>query len=154
FAAVSLYWWVAVRNLEHGYADWEAAARSAGWSTRHGPPVRGGWPLAATLALPSLSFAHGGVDVPEAMSWIADGVVLRVGRAWPRNLDATAEGRLHLRAPGVARVSYGADLFRLELPLLAGAWPGFIDLRVENLRADIPNAGGGGAQSLRLHTDS
>src|SRR5262249_5261499 len=51
-------------------------------------------------------------------------------------------------------ITYGADLFRLELPLLAGAWPGFIDLRVENLRADIPNAGGAGAQSLRLHTDS
>ena len=35
-AADTLYWWIAVSNLEHGFAAWQAERRAAGWSEQHG----------------------------------------------------------------------------------------------------------------------
>src|SRR5262249_21564536 len=152
FAAATLYWWVAVRSLEHGYATWEDAARGAGWSVQHGPPVPGGWPRAATLALPQLSFGRAGTDVPAGLAWSAERVVLRVELAWPGHLNATVVGQQRLRLPGIGPIPYTADLFDLELPLHAGAWPDLVELKAENLRADFPAVGSAGAQLLRLHT--
>jgi len=90
--ADTLYWWIAVRNLERGYAAWEAYGRAAGWSVQHGAPVHGGWPLAATLAVPGLSLARGNSDAPERLAWSADRLLLRVELAWPRELGVAVDG--------------------------------------------------------------
>jgi hypothetical protein len=153
-AADTLYWWIAVRSLERGYATWEDVARGGAWSARHGPPVPGGWPLAATLILPELALSRGGPAAPESAAWSADRLTLRVELAWPRHLDVTVEGQQRLRLPGSAPVAYTADRFRLELPLHAGVWPDFIALAADNLRADVPNGGSAGVQTVRLRTDS
>src|SRR6476619_1320576 len=96
-AADTLYWWIAISNLEHGFAAWQAERRAAGWSEQHGTPIRGGWPLAATLTVPSMSLARGGPDIPGRLTWSADRLILRVALARPTRLEIAAEGRQRLR---------------------------------------------------------
>lgn len=152
-AADTLYWWIAIRNLEHGFADWEAQTRAAGWSEQHGTPMRGGWPLAATLIVPTMSLARGGPDSPGRQAWNADRLVLRVALALPGRLEIEAAGRQRLRLAGTAEVPVSADRLRLVLPLGAGPWPGFADVTADNLHAETPVGGDAGVKSLRLHLD-
>jgi len=152
--ADTLYWWIAVRNLERGYAAWEAYGRAAGWSVQHGAPVHGGWPLAATLAVPGLSLARGNSDAPERLAWSADRLLLRVELAWPRELGVAVDGRQRLRLPGTVEVPYSADRFHLELPMHGGDWPDFAALAASNLRADLHQTGNAGIQALQLRLET
>ena len=152
-AADTLYWWIAISNLEHGFAAWQAERRAAGWSEQHGTPTRGGWPLAAALIVPTMSLAGGGPDIPGKLAWSADRLVLRVELARPGRLEIAAEGRQRLRLAGYAEVPVTADRFRLVLPLRAEPWPGFADVAADNLHADTPVGGDASVRSLRLHLD-
>ena len=140
-AADTLYWRIAVRNLEDGFAAWEAERRAAGWSEQHRAPVRGGWPLAATLTVPTMSLAGGGPDIPGGLAWSADRLVLRVALPRPRQLGIAAEGRQRLRLAGNPEVPYTADRLRLVLPLRAEPWPDFADVTADqSARRDSPAA--------------
>jgi hypothetical protein len=152
-AADTAYWWLAVTNLVQGFADWEAEQRAAGWTTQHGPPARGGWPLAATLTVPAMTLAGGSPAIPGGLAWRADGVVLRVALSRPGVLEIAAEGRQRLRLAFYPEVPYTAASLRLVLPLRADPWPRFADVSVANLRAEPPMGGEAGLQSLRLHLD-
>jgi hypothetical protein len=151
-AAGTLYWRIAVRNLENGFADWEAQQRAAGWAVQHRPPVRGGWPLAATLTVPALSLAGGNSMVPGGLAWSSDRLVLRVALSRPALLDIAAEGGQRLRLAGYPEVPFSAAQLRLVQPLRVSPWPKFADLMVDDLRADTP-IGDASVQSLRLHLD-
>ena len=152
-AADTLYWWIAVSNLEHGFAAWQAERRAAGWSEQHATPTRGGWPLAATLVVPAMSLARGNPDSPGRQAWSAERLVLSVALARPGRLEIAAEGRQRLRLAGTAEVPLTADRLRLVLPLRAGPWPAFADLVADNLHADTPIGGDASVRSLRLHLD-
>ncbi len=152
-AAGTLYWRIAVRNLENGFADWEAQQRAAGWAVQHRPPVRGGWPLAATLTVPALSLAGGNSMVPGGLAWSADRLVLRVALSRPALLDIAAEGGQRLRLAGYPEMPFSARQLRLVQPLRASPWPKFADLMVDDLRADTPIGGDASVESLRLHLE-
>ena len=65
-----------------GYAAWVASAERPAGACNIGAPVHGGWPLAATLAVPGLSLTGGDSDdVPGGLAWSADRLVLRVDSA-------------------------------------------------------------------------
>src|ERR1700759_5702941 len=78
-AAHTLYWFWAERQLQDGFAAWLQARRGEGWTVKtSGPPVRGGWPLAATLTAPDLALQGGDTDVPGGVQWRAERLVLLV----------------------------------------------------------------------------
>ncbi len=111
-AADTLYWQIAVRNLEDGFAAWVAEQRAAGWTEANQAPVRGGWPLAATLTVPAVSLAGGSPDIPGGLAWSADRLVLRVALPRPGQLQIAAEGTQRLRFAGNPEVPYTADQLR------------------------------------------
>ncbi len=150
-SADTLYWWFAIGRLEQGFAAWEAERRAAGWADRHGPPARGGWPLAATLTVPAMSLSGGSPNIPGRLTWSADWLVLRVALPRPGLLAVSAEGGQRVGVAGNAEVRFTASRLRLELPL-GEEWPGFGDVLAQDVRADTP-AGNASVQSLRLHLD-
>jgi hypothetical protein len=152
-AADTLYWWIAISHLEHGFAAWQAERRTAGWNVQHGTPARGGWPLAATLIVPTMSLGGGGPDIPGRLTWSADTLVLRIALARPGRLEVAADGRQRIQLAGYAEVPVTADRFRLVLPLRAERWPDFVDVAAEKLHADTPVGGDASVRSLRLHLD-
>jgi hypothetical protein len=152
-AAGTLYWRIAVANLEVGFAAWEVQQRAAGWTVQHRPPVRGGWPLAATLTVPAMSLAGGSPSIPGGLAWSADRLVLHVALARPGLLDMVTEGGQRLRLAGYPEIPFTADLLRIVVPLRPDRWPSFTDVIADNLQADTPIGGNAGVQSLRLHLD-
>ncbi len=152
-AADTVYWEFAVRRLEEGFAAWLAQQRAAGWTEVHQAPVRGGWPLAATLTVTDVTLQGGEPDIPGGLAWSAETVVLRVALPQPGVLDVVPAGRQRLRIAGSPDITYVADRLRLVVPLDAAPWPRFVDLAADNLHADTPLGGDAGAGSLRLRLD-
>jgi Uncharacterized protein conserved in bacteria (DUF2125) len=151
-AADTLYWQIAVRNLEDGFAAWVRQQRAAGWTEANQAPVRGGWPLAATLTVPAMSLAGGSPDIPGGMAWSADRLVLSIALPRPDQLRIAAEGTQRLRFAG-PEVSYTADQLDVVLPLQTAPWPPSLDVTVDHLRATTPVRDGAGVDTLRLHLD-
>ncbi|MBW8270128.1 DUF2125 domain-containing protein [Caldovatus aquaticus] len=140
-AGHALLWRWAGNRVEEGFAAWAQARRAAGWQVQHGPPERGGWPLAATLRLPAFRLAGGGATLPGGMEWQAEAVVLRV--ALPRfdRLLVEAGGAQRLRL-GVVEIPFAADRLEAALPLESGVLPREADLHAERLRLRAGTAAG------------
>jgi hypothetical protein len=151
-AADTLYWWIAVRDLESGFAAWEERARAAGWTARHGPTRPGGWPLAATLSVPAMSLAGPSPDIRGRLAWSAEHVVLHLALAHPGTLAVMPSGRQRFQSDDHPEVPFTAELLRLELPLNTAVWPSFSDLAARNLHA-ATQLGEAQMQELRLHLE-
>lgn len=106
-AAHAALWWLAADRLEAGAQAWVAARRAEGWLVSHGPPERGGWPLAATLRLPALR-----LQPPGAPGWQAEALALRLSPAAPATLE--------LEALGPQALLLGAEALPVRLARLAG----------------------------------
>jgi hypothetical protein len=150
-AADTLYWYVAVRNLESGFAGWLAERRASGWTTSVGGPVRGGWPLAATLTVPDVRLAGGEPDIPDGLSWRTERLILRTDLLRPGMLDVASEGMQRLRLTDWPEVPYTADQLHLALPLAPGGPPRSATITARDLRAGIP-AGRDATASLTVGT--
>src|SRR4051794_7648058 len=100
----ALLWRWMGSQLEAGFQDWAAQRRALGWRGEHAPPLRGGWPLAATLTLPRFRLEGGGATLVGGLAggleWQADALVLRLA---PPRLD-----RLVVEMPGRQRLRLGA----------------------------------------------
>jgi hypothetical protein len=140
-AADTLYWRVAERHLEDGFAAWLADRRASGWTATAQPPVRGGWPLAATLAVPGVYLQGTDPDFPGGLTWSADGVALRVALLRPGAVEVSATGMQHLRLGENPEIPYTADRLLARLPLQQGAPPRAADITAHNLRAGMPTGG-------------
>ncbi|MFC0387994.1 DUF2125 domain-containing protein [Muricoccus vinaceus] len=120
--AHSLAWnWMGGR-LQAGFDAWAAARRAQGWRIEHAAPVRGGWPLSATLRLPDFSMSGGGATIPGGLDWTARTVVLRVAMHRPGELRVSAGGPQRLRI-GSAEIPFAADRLTARLPLQANVVP-------------------------------
>ena len=137
-AADTLYWLIAVRNLEAGFTAWSNEQRRAGWSEVYGTLVRGGWPLAATLTVPAISLAGGTSSIPGGLAWSADSLVLRVALPRPSLLWIAPKGTQRLRFAGNPEIRFGADRMDVEVPLQPARVPPFLDVTTEHLRANTP----------------
>lgn len=132
-AGHALAWrWLGAR-LEEGLAAWAAARRAEGWQVEHGAPLRGGWPFAATLALPEFRLRGGGATVPGGVEWQAESVVLRIALPRPGRLLVDLPGRNHLRL-GEAGFPFAAERLRLAMPIEREALPSEAALEAERLR--------------------
>jgi hypothetical protein len=152
-AADTLCWRIAVRSLEAGFTAWSDERRATGWSEAYGTPVRGGWPLAATLTVPAISLAGANGDIPGGLAWSADSLVLRVALPRPSLLRIAAKGTQRLRLAASPEVSFTADRMDIELPLQPARRPPFLDVIVERLRANTPVGDDASVDSVRLHLD-
>ena len=151
--ADTLYWRIAVRNLEAGFAAWANERRVTGWSEAHETPAPGGWPLAATLTVPAISLAGGNSEIPGGLAWSADSLVLHVALLRPGLLRIAVNGRQRLRLGRNPEVSYSADRMDVELPLQPARLPPFLDVIVEHMRASTPAGDDASVDSVRLHLD-
>ncbi|HET6307576.1 MAG TPA: DUF2125 domain-containing protein, partial [Rhodopila sp.] len=77
-AGETAYWRVAAERLRAGYGAWLAAQTAQGWEIGSGSVSTGGWPLAATLTVPNLTFRHAGPTVPGDVNVASAGVALSV----------------------------------------------------------------------------
>ena len=152
-AADTLYWLIAVRNLEAGFTAWSNEQRRAGWSEVYGTLVRGGWPLAATLTVPAISLAGGTSSIPGGLAWSADSLVLRVALPRPSLLWIAPKGTQRLRFAGNPEIRFGADRMDVEVPLQPARVPPFLDVTTEHLRANTPLGDDAGVGSVRLRLD-
>jgi hypothetical protein len=147
--ADTLYWRVAERHLEDGLAAWIAGWKASGWTASVGKPVRGGWPLAATLTVPEVLLQGGDPEIPGGLTWKTDRLVLRADLLRPGLLEVASEGMQRLRLAGGPEIPYTADQLRMALPLQPGAPPGSATVTARDLRASMP-AGGDTTASLTI----
>jgi hypothetical protein len=139
--ADTLYWHLAARNIEDGFAAWLADCRASGWTATAGRPVRGGWPLAATLTVPAVFLTGGVPDIPGGLTWTTERLVLRTDLLQPGLLDVASEGIQRLRLGEGPEIPYTADQLRLALPLQSGVPPRSAVVTARDLRAGMPTGG-------------
>jgi hypothetical protein len=102
--AAALHWMAG--QIQAGLEAWANQRRAQGWQVEYGTPERGGWPWAASLRLPGLRLASGGLE------WRAEAVTLSVE---PRALE-----RLHWAAEGAQQLALDGP----PMPLRTGSLQG------------------------------
>jgi hypothetical protein len=132
-------WHYAATQLDAGFAAWLAQRRAAGWTCAAGTPERGGWPLAATLSVPSVVLHGGDPDIPGGLAWSTDRLDLRVDLLSPGTLQVRAEGTQHLSLADLPDIAFTADSLVALLPLEAETPPHAVSLTARNLRAGLPD---------------
>jgi hypothetical protein len=137
-AADTLYWRIAETSLENGFSAWLAERRATGWTATTQKPVRGGWPLAATLTVPDVFLNGGDPDIPGGLTWSADRLTLRLALLRPGLLEVAAEGMQRVRLADGPDIPYTADRLRIALPLPSGAPPRSAEIIARGLRAGMP----------------
>ena len=136
-AGHALLWRWMGSQLEAGFQDWAAQRRALGWRVDHAAPLRGGWPLAATLILPRFRLEGGGATLPGGMEWQADALVLRLAPPRLDRLVVEMPGRHRLRL-GTLELPFAADRLVATLPLEAGVLPREAQVAAERLRLGTP----------------
>ena len=156
-AADTLYWHLAERNLDDGFAGWVAEWRASGWTATMGQPARGGWPLAATLTVPEVLLQGGDPDIPGGVAWKTDRLVLRTVLLRPGLLEVASQGMQRLRLAAGPEIPYTAALLRMTLPLERDVPPHSAVVVAHDVRAGMPASGDAAASltigSLDLHLD-
>jgi hypothetical protein len=110
-------WFAGTHYLATGFNAWVANRRAAGWQVDAGTPLRGGWPLAASLTVPGLALSAGPPGAPGRIDWRAERVVLSLAATSPDRLGIDLTGAQSVRiAPG-PEVPFTADIFHAEVPL-------------------------------------
>lgn len=143
-AGHALLWRWACGRLEEGFAGWAASRRAEGWRVEHTALSRGGWPLAATLAVPEFRLEGGAEILPGGMDWRPEALVLRVSPARLDRLVVEMPGRHRLRLGGAA-LSFSAEGLDVALPVEASDVPREAAAAAQRLRFDTP----GGATEIR-----
>ncbi len=84
-------------RLRNGYRDWTSALVNKGWEISSGKVSIGGWPWAATVAMPEFTLRHAGSALPGNLKVAAVGVTLSISMLRPANLLISISGPAHLR---------------------------------------------------------
>lgn len=133
-------WRAATARLNQGFEAWAGERRALGWTLRHGPPLRGGWPMNVSLTVPDVVLTGGPRTTPTGLAWQAEKLSLRVALLdWDRLVVAPG-GRQRLQVAG-QEYPFAADRMELTLPLEGGATPREGVLEVERLRLNSPWGG-------------
>lgn len=147
-AAHSVLWRWMGGQLDRGFATWVEQRRAQGWVVEHAAPIRGGWPLAATLTIPGLRVVATGAALPGGGEWQAEALVLRVAPPRLDQLVLEARGRQRLRF-GAMELPFAADRLDATMPLEAGVPLREGEFLAERLRMSTP-AGPVELQNARL----
>jgi hypothetical protein len=128
-------WFAGSRLLDRGFAIWVARQRAAGWQVEAGTPVRGGWPLAASLRIPDMALAAGPPGAPGRVSWHGERVVLSLTATRPDHLGIDLVGAQSVRISPDPDRPFTAERLHLDIPLSRAARVGTAGLEVRNLRS-------------------
>jgi len=148
----ALLWRWAGSEMQAGVDAWIASRRALGWRVTHGPPQRGGWPLAATLTLPDVTLSGGTATLPGGFGLVAEGLVMRVALPRLDRLLVTMPGRNRLRF-GELDLPFAADRLSIAVPLERNVLPREATAEAEQLRLATP-AGPFTLRSLRLDVET
>jgi hypothetical protein len=132
-AGHALVWRSMASQLQDGFTAWTEGRRAQGWRVEHAPPVRGGWPLSATLTLSQFRLAGGGATLPGGMDWQAEALTLRLSLPRLDRLVVEMPGRHRLRL-AQAEWPFAADRLIAELPIERHVLPREAALEAERLR--------------------
>ncbi|MBE9605788.1 DUF2125 domain-containing protein [Acetobacteraceae bacterium H6797] len=148
----TLLWRWMGNQLEAGLRSWTEARRAQGWEVDYGTPVRGGWPLAATLTLPNLHLVGGGTAVPGGIDWQAGAVTLRVGLPHVQTLiiDLPDPQRLGTH---LGDLSFAAERLEGRVTMVSGIPPREAEIIAEGLRVGTAS-GALTVRSLNATVDS
>jgi hypothetical protein len=135
-------------ELDEGWRAWVQLRRAQGWRVEHAPPVRGGWPFSATLAMDRVRLEGASATLPGGVVLAAERVVLRVTMPRLAQLIVELPGQQRLRV-GAEDFPFTADRLFAVVPLDSGALPNTAELNAERLRIGTP-AGGVEMRALRL----
>lgn len=136
-AGHTLLWREMAQQLEAGLAAWVQARRQQGWRVEHAPPVRGGWPVSATLTLGGLRLEGGGATLPGGFGLTAERVVLRLTLPRLDRLVVELPGAQRLRL-GEADWGFAADSLVATLPVAPDTPPREGEVLAERLRIGTP----------------
>ncbi|CAH0143747.1 DUF2125 domain-containing protein [Roseomonas sp. CECT 9278] len=136
-AAHGLAWHWATGAIAVGMSDWVTQRRAEGWTIEHGPPARGGWPVAARLTMADVQVASPARAGHAGMAHQAARVVLQISPAQPDRLVVLLDGPQWLSLGG-ATIPFAADRFALSVPLAAGSVPAAVELDVARLETLLP----------------
>ncbi len=139
-AGHTLLWRMMAQQLESGWQAWVSLRRAQGWRVEHAPPVRGGWPLAATLTLDRVRLEGGEATLPGGLGFQAERLELRVAMPRLERLVVTLPRQQRLRL-GRTEIPFTADLLVAVLPLEPGTPPSSADITAERLRIGTPAGG-------------
>ena len=128
-------WFAASRYLEIGFNDWVANRSAAGWQIEAGTPVRGGWPLAASLTVPDLALSAGPQHALGRVSLHAERVVLSLTMTSPDRLGIDLNGGGSVQVAPGPEVPFSADRLHVEVPLGRSAPAPAVVLEARTLRA-------------------
>jgi hypothetical protein len=130
-----VYWRIAAERVRSGYQDWVSARVAQGWTVSSGPLSIGGWPRAATLAVPNLTLGHAGSAIPGDLEVASAGVTLSVSIFSPANLVISMIGPAHLRAADTPDLVLSSAQDWASVPLLESGSRN-IDLHASGLRIE------------------
>lgn len=147
-AGHALLWRAMASQLETGWQSWVQLRRAQGWVVEHAPPVRGGWPLAATLTLDRLRLEGATATLPGGMGLAAQRAVLRVELPWLDRLHVDLPGQQRLRL-GRVEYPFTADRLAIVIPLEPDTLPSEAEVAADQLRVGTP-AGGFALDAARL----
>lgn len=136
-AAHGLAWHWATGAIAVGMSDWVTQRRAEGWTIEHGPPTRGGWPLAARLAMDDVRIVAPARAGQAGMAHQATRVVLQIAPPQPDRLRILFEGPQRLRLGG-AEIPFAAERFVLAVPLAAGPSQAAVEFDAAGLDALLP----------------
>ena len=108
-------WLWATGRLQSGYQLWLAGAGQQGWTVSAGPPLRAGWPLAATLHVAGVSAS--GPGAPGMVAWTAERLDLSVWLARPTTLILRPQGQQTLRIGHESPIPVQASQMEAEIDL-------------------------------------
>ena len=148
----ALLWRWAGSEMQAGVDAWIASRRALGWRVTHGPPQRGGWPLAATLTLPDVTLNGGTATLPGGFGLAAESLVMRVALPRLDRLLVAMPGRNRLRF-GDVELPFAADRLSIAGPLERNVLPREATAEAERLRLATP-AGPFELRALRLDVET
>ena len=124
-----VYWRIAVERLRTVYRNWISTTIDQGWEISSGVAAIGGWPWAATVAIPEFKLQHAGSALPGNLKIAAAGVTLSISMFRPANLLISMSGPVHLRVTDTPDLVLTSEEDWISVSLMGG------DSRTINLHA-------------------
>jgi len=131
-------WYIVSGRLITHVLAWEQARQAEGWTIRHDPPRRTGWPMAAGVALANVSLSGGSAYVPGGMRWAAGSITLALDIRHPNALSLAVTGRQVLTIDSGQPLAFQAKRFTGQAALLPGDRVGLMQFAAEDLLAAVP----------------
>jgi hypothetical protein len=146
-AADLAYWRLMAGRLRTEYRNWLAGQVAAGWTVASGPLSVGGWPGAATVAVPNLSMRHAGPSIPGDVEVASADVTLGIGLFSPMRLRIAIAGPTHVRVADQPDMVLTGQETWASVPLLRGG-SRTIEVHASNLRIEPATGAWHGAVGL------